>query len=355
MSETKPVGPKARPRWFFWLAGLAVFGTMVVLVGGLTGYASGLEQRAAREAQEASLSLRDQFDLGVEDLLAGRYEIARERFEYILSIDPSYSGALELLDEARLGSNQPTLTPSPTGVPTQEITPSATLDLSSLDGLFEGAQAANAQGNWDATIEILVTLIGESPTHRRPEVNQLLYTALRNRGLDKIFRGEREQGIYDLALAERITALDGQAQSWRSSAAFYSFANSYFGLDWGLSTEYFSQICAAGIWDGCFKYARSAWEYADLLFKDLDSCGSAVQYDASLRTADREDGPPTATQAFTICLTATSVTPTPSPTIDLSVTPTGTAGPSPTPTETPTLGPTATPTFTETATITLTP
>ena len=346
MSETKPVTGLTRPRWFFWLAGLAVFGTMVLLVGGLTGYASGLERRAAREALDAGGSLRDQFDLGVQDLLAGNYEIAKQRFEYILSIDPNYSGALELLEDARRGLNQPTLTPSPTAVPTQEVTPSATLDLSSLDGLVEGARAANAQGNWDAAIEILVTLLGESPTHRRPEVNQLLYTALRNRGLDKIFRGEREQGIYDLALAERITALDGQAQSWWTSAAFYSFANSYFGLDWGLSTQYFSQICAAGIWDGCFKYARSAWEYADLLFKDLDSCGSVIQYDASLRTADREDGPPTATQAFTICLTATAVTPTPSPTIDLSVTPTGTAGPSPTPTE----SPTATPTFTETPT-----
>ena len=351
MNETKPVNGRTRPRWFFWLAGLAVFGTMVVLVGGLTGYASGLERRAAREALEAGDSLRDQFDRGVQDLLDGRYENAEQRFEYILSVDPDYPGALELLEDARRGLNQPTLTPSPTAVPTQEVTPSATLDLSSLDGLVEGAQAAIGQGNWDAAIEILVTLIGESPAHRRAEVNQLLYTALRNRGLDKIFRGEREQGMYDLALAERITALDGQAQSWRSSAAFYSFANSYFGLDWGLSTQYFSQICAAGIWDGCFKYARSAWEYADLLFKDLDSCGAAIQYDASLRTADREDGPPTATQAFTICMTATAVTPTPSPTIDLSVTPTGTEGPSPTPSETPAI----TPTFTETPTVEVTP
>ena len=351
MSDTKPATAQTRPRWFYWLAGLAVFGTVVVLVGGLTGYASGLEQRAARQAQESVGSLRDQFDLGVQDLLAGSYENARQRFEYILTVDPNYPGAPELLEDARRGLNQPTLTPSPSAVPTQEVTPSATLDLSSLDGLVEGARAANDQGNWDAAIEILVTLIGESPNHRRAEVDQLLYTALRNRGLDKIFRGEREQGIYDLALAERITALDGQAQSWRSSAAFYSFANSYFGLDWGLSTQYFSQICAAGIWDGCFKYARSAWEYADVLFKDLDSCGAAIQYDASLRTADREDGPPTATQAFAICLTATAVTPTPSPTTDLSVTPTGTSGPSPTPSDTPT----ATPTFTETPTPSVTP
>ena len=339
-----------RPRWWLWLAGIAAFGTVVVLAGALTGYASGLGKRAARQQSEQGAAQREQFDLGVLDLLGGRYELAKQRFEYILSVDPSYSGALELLEEARAALNQPTLTPVPSSTPTLDVTPTATLDLSSLDGLVEAARAANNRGDWNTAIEILVTLIGEAPTHRRGEVNELLYAALRNRGLEKIWAGDREQGIYDLALAERLTALDGQAQSWRSTAGFYSFANSYFGLDWPLSTEYFAQICAAGIWDGCFKYARSAWEYADLLFKEADPCGAVVQYDASLLTLDRPDGPPTATEAFNICLTATAVTPTPSPTIDLSVTPTGTPGPSPTPTDTPTLGPSATPTETPTAT-----
>lgn len=348
MSDRTQSAP--RPRWLLWLAGIAAFGTVVVLTGALSGYASGLNQRAGRQQQEQGAALREQFDLGVQDLLGGRYELAKQRFEYILSVDPGYSGALELLEQARAGLNQPTLTPSPSHTPTLDVTPTATLDLSSLDGLVEAARAANSRSDWNAAIEILVTLIGEEPTYRRAEVNQLLYVALRNRGLEKIWAGDREQGIYDLALAERLAGLDGQAQSWLNSAAFYSFANSYFGLDWPLSTQYFAQICAAGIWDACFKYARSAWEYADLLFKEADPCGAVVQYDASLFTLDRQDGPPTATEAFNVCLTATAVTPTPSPTVSPTATPTGTPGPSPTPTETPTAAPTEVPTETPTAT-----
>ncbi len=353
-----PLQPEPEPDgsargWVLWVVGIVLFAIIVLGVGGISGYASGLNQRISRSDSESSLIVQEQFDLGVLDLLEGRYELARQRFAYIIEIEPDNSAARELLGDALVALDQPTLAPTLTPSPTLNITPTPTLDLSSMDGLFAAAQTAHGSGDYDAAFEMLVTIIAEAPEFRRTDVDQLLFTVLRNRGLDKIWRGDQEQGIYDLTLAERISPLDSQASSWKNSAAFYLFANSYFGLDWALATEYLSQICSAAIWDGCWKYSQAAWQYGNKLMEAEDPCGAVPQYDASLRTREDDGKAPTATETFDICLTATAPTPTPtpSPTLDLTttVTPSGTIpGPTLTPTLTPTIGPSFTPTETPT-------
>ena len=362
--ETGPLRSPAQPepesdgwtrRWLLWVVGIILFAIVVLGVGGISGYASGLNQKISRSDSESSLIVQEQFDLGVQDLLEGRYELARQRFAYIIEIEPDNSSARELLGDALVALDQPTPAPTLTPSPTLDISPTPTLDLSSIDGLFAAAQAAHGSGDYDAAFEMLVTLIAEVPDFRREDVNQLLFTVLRNRGLDKIWRGDQEQGIYDLTLAERISPLDSQASSWRTSAAFYLFANSYFGLDWALATEYFSGICGAAIWDACWKYSQAAWQYGNKLLEAEDPCGAVSQYDASLRTREDEGKAPTATQVADICLTATAPapTPTPSPTFDLTttVTPSATvSGPTPTPSLTETIGPSPTPTETSTPT-----
>jgi tetratricopeptide (TPR) repeat protein len=355
-----PLQPEPEPDgsargWVLWVVGIVLFAIIVLGVGGISGYASGLNERNSRSDSESSLIVQEQFDLGVLDLLEGRYELARQRFAYVIEIDPGNSAARELLGDALVALDQPTLAPTLTPSPTLNITPTPTLNLGSLDGLFAAAQTAHGSGDYDAAFEFLVTLIAEAPEFRRTEVDQLLFTVLRNRGLDKIWRGDQEQGIYDLTLAERISPLDSQASSWRNSAAFYLFANSYFGLDWALAAEYLSQICSAAIWDGCWKYSQAAWQYGNKLVEADDPCGAVPQYDASLRTQEDDGKAPTATETFDVCLTATAPTPTPtpSPTLDLTTTVTPSAtilGPTLTPTLTPTLGPSFTPSDTPTPT-----
>jgi len=367
--DTGPLRPPDQPqlepdgstrRWLLWIGGILLFAIIVLGVGGISGYASGLDQRSSRSSSDSSLLVQEQFDLGVQDLLEGRYELARQRFAYIIEIEPDNSAARELLGDALVALDQPTLAPTLTPSPTLDVTPTATLDLSSIDGLFAAAQAAHGSGDYDIAFEALVTLIAEVPDFRRVEVNQLLFSVLRNRGLDKIWRGDQEQGIYDLTLAERISPLDNQASSWRNSAAFYLFANSYFGLDWTLATEYLSQICNAAIWDGCWKYSHAAWQYGNKLMEAEDPCGAVLQYDASLRTREDSSKAPTATEAADICMTATAPapSPSPSPTFDLTttVTPSATlSGSTATPTLTLTPGPSFTPTETPTPTLTPTP
>lgn len=340
--------------------GLGLFAIVVFTIATLTGVSAGRKQAGQTTDELLAQAAQGQFDLGVEDLLATRYELARQRFEYVLQINPDFPGAAELLGRALAALEMPTPLPSPTGPPP---TPTPTLDVSSLQALYDQAQALLAQGGWSTALEALITLRGRDITYRATEVDALMSQALRNLGVQQIQQGLLEQGIYHLALAERFGALDGEAIAWRNSASYYQWADAQYGLDWAEAARLFGQICSARTWDACRKYATSAMEYGHLLLATGDPCGAAYQYDQSLRTFRNAALEPTSEYAADRCLTATAGTPTPTVTVSptptifvlITDTPSPTAtetpgGDTPTPTETPT--PSETPTETPTATAT---
>jgi len=340
--------------------GLGLFAMVVFTIATLTGVSAGHQQAGQTTDALLAQAAQEQFDLGVEDLLATRYELARQRFEYVLKINPEYPGADELLGRAMSALEMPTPMPSPTGPP---ATPTPTLDLSSLQSLFDQAQAMASQGGWSTALEALITLRGRDITYRAAEVDALMAQALRNLGVQEIQRGSLEQGIYHLALAERFGPLDGEAIAWRNSASYYQWADAQYGLDWAEAARLFGQICSARTWDACRKYATSAMEYGHLLLATGDPCGASVQYGLSLDTFSNSALEPTYSFASKRCLTATAGTPTPTITetptpttfVLITDTPSPTAtdtpgGDTPTPTETPTPSETPTETPTETST-----
>ncbi len=360
--DTQPVRTiritgQRRLMWM-WLVVVPVIVLVMWGIAALMGYIVGLNEREAGQVQMIAQVSKEQFDLGVEDLLAGRFEFAKQRFEYVLSLDPQYPGAMDLLGQALEALNQPTPTPSPIA----SATPSPTPDFSSFENVFQSALGSYNQGEWTASLDLLLFLRGEAPTYKTSEVNQLMQTALRNRGMDKLFQGLLEEGIYDLYLAERFGPLDSQALNWRRSAEFFMFANSYFGLDWTLATEYFGQICVANIWGACARYAQSAREYGHLLLEEDAYCRAMFQYEQFFIHLQDQAFAPTATKVAEACMTATAPTPTPTSTStpgtetpDGTYTPTSTPG-SETPdwTHTPTPSPTFTPSPSASATSTLT-
>ncbi len=189
----------------------------VVVLGAsaATGYMGGEQERTSQKATEQASLLQEQFDLGVADLQNGRLQIAHQRFEYILQVDPNYPSVRDLLDLTLQGLNQPTSTPPPP--PTEVInTPTPTLSVQTLEGLFSAAQSALSQQNWDQTVDLLLALRHKDPGYQLDQVNQMFFGALRNRGVGEILNGEQEQGIYDLTLASRFGALDSQAASWQT-------------------------------------------------------------------------------------------------------------------------------------------
>jgi hypothetical protein len=321
-----------------WILGIPLVLLFVMGISVTTGYMQGIRIRDETEVVVVAQALKEQMDTGIDDLLAGRHDLARQRFEYVIEKDPNYPGARELLDQTLLALNEPTPTPSPASSPTPTETP----DLTSYDGIFGSAQSAFAREEWSTALDLLLILRGSDPYFRVTEVNQLMAISLRNLGMDELLGSLLEQGIYHITLAERFGPLDGQASSWRNSASFYTFANSYYGLDWKLSTEYFGQICAANIWGACRKYGESALEYAKILAEEGDLCKAALFFEIAFTHIINDGVAPTATEVFSLCQTATA--PVPTGTITLTPTPgtfTPTAtlpGDTPTPSPTPTIG-----------------
>lgn len=246
---------------------------LAVLAAGLAGYRDGTRARQAARQQALLEIARAQFEQALADQEAGRYDLARQRFEYVIRIDPTYPGVIERLAEVlvAMGAAAPTITPAPTPTP----------NLAPVAELFEQAEAAFAGQDWTRVIETLLTLRAKDPQYRAVEADGMMYLALRNRGLHLIrYAWELESGLYDLSRAERFGPLDKEAEDWRTSARYYLLANTYFGLDWGMATDMFFNICApAGLWDSCDRAGQAAQRYAEQLEAMPDACEALRTYE----------------------------------------------------------------------------
>jgi type II secretory pathway pseudopilin PulG len=303
---------------------------VAILAAAIGGYAVGNRQGEQERELALQRAVEEQFDLAVADLEAGRYAVARQRLDYIRNLDPDYPRLAELLAQALVALNAPTGTPVPILSPTPNLAP--------VQELFDQAADALAAEDWSLTLELLLGLRAKDADFRAIEVDGMIFTALRNRGIQNIANGSMENGLYDLSLASLFGPLDINALNSQSLAEQYILANSYYGIDWATSTDLFFTLCAQGAtYDACFKYGNSAKFYGDLLYSLKDPCAAEEQYKNSLDAWGNPDLEPTATKAANACLTATAPAP-PKPTEEATeeITPQGTLTETPTPSPPPT-------------------
>lgn len=357
--EPAPAQPKEQKgsRAWIWWSLLGIFVLLLIALGSVyLGYQSAIQKRLGFQSTQVAAQAQAQFDLAVQDQLEGRYDLARQRFEYVMQIDPNFPGITEKLAEvivAMISTATPTIAPTPTLTPTP--------DLRGREELFTQAQASLMAGDWTTTIDTLLILRKRDPTFMAVKVDGMLFTALRNRGVDKIARmADLEGGTYDLALAERFGPLDVEARNWRAWATLYVRGASFWDVDWAQAVYYFGQLVqiAPNLVDGS---GYTAFErnilallgYGDWYARQGMYCEAQQQYDAALSVRDDPVARPTAEFAAQKCQEANTVvnptlspfSPTPSPTLaDVPVenTPTPTATQE-IPTEAPTEAPTATP------------
>lgn len=271
--ETQAV-QTANPKRRRLLYAFLVYITAMLIVGGLA-YLQG--RNINTETQKAAIeqALFEQFELGVADLDAGRHELAQQRFEAIIRSDPTYPGAEDMLVEALVFLNVPTITPT--------TLPTATPDPSPPDQLLAQAEAAIAESDWDTVINKLLALRAKDPNFESVRADGLMYIALRNRGMALISQGSMEEGLYNLSLAERFGPLDRDALFRETLAQQYLLANSYIGLNWARAAELFGPLCQQGATlDSCPRYGEASWRYGEQLWDAGDVCGAAEQFTASL-------------------------------------------------------------------------
>jgi tetratricopeptide (TPR) repeat protein len=352
LSETQPTRAiQNKKRKLFWLSWI-LFAFLAVaifsLLGAMRGYGAGKQHNQDKQATARVSAIEEQYELGVSDLEAERYDLARQRFQFVLENDPGYPEVTDKLAEAmRVLYTTATPTPVP---PT--ITPTPTRDLRPVEDIYTQAESYYAQGDWDSVINTLVSLREVDTSYRVVEVDSLLYRALRSRGLQKIKeQGSLEGGIYDLALAERFGPLDAEAITWRNLARLYMIGISFWEVIPEQAVYYFGQVVSGSgyLRDGSGWTARERYravliQYGDQLARGEDWCSAQRQYELALSI--RSDATIQATATFL----ARKCSPPTSTPIPITDTPTTTALITTMPTETTPVPATATATNTVPAT-----
>ncbi|MBN2385917.1 MAG: hypothetical protein JXB85_02780 [Anaerolineales bacterium] len=321
----KPSSSKGRVRLF------AVLGLILILaLGILGGYGSGVIQRLNYEKTVIAGQLDDQYRRGVEALESGYYERAQEHFNFVYANEPGYPGLQESMVEL---ARRISISPTPTLTLTPTITP--TPDLREVEAIFSSATQALNAGDWTGAIASLDSLRRRDPAYRAIEIDGMYYIALRNRGVANILPPScqdtnLEAGIYDLTLAERFGPLDSYADALRSNARRYLSAASYWELDWNSAQLLFGQVAASvpNMMDPtCLtaqeRYRIASLEYAEQLSAAGQYCDSIAFYDQGLLISSAQNEPYFAVreQVYILCY-GTPVPPTPIPTATLSETPT---------------------------------
>lgn len=311
--STQPLKPvKKAPRWRS--IAISAAGVLVLIaLGSMGGYWSGIGERKSAEAGIVNEQLTEQFQYALVDEQFGRYDAARQRLEYIIQNNPRFPGAQNELTKILVLSTIPTATNTPTITPTR--------DLRGEQAMFATAQQLIAAGDWGNAIAQLDQLRKENPRFKAAQVDGMYYFALRNYGMGMIQQGGNlEGGIYELTLAERFAPLDSTASAVREGARAYIQASSFFGVDWKRSVDYFSQVASGwpSLWDGTMssvqRYQVSLMRYGDQLWGNGDACGAYEQYQtaATLGNLD-ETATKNSNQAYQECYPATEV-PTEEPT-----------------------------------------
>lgn len=286
-AEKPPESVPGKSRRGFWVRlvlGGWIFLILTALIGGYSGYQTGLDDRLATQTAAAADEISHQFQLGLEELVSKQCERARQRFEWVLNQEPNYPGAIEALADAIVCANA-TATPTPQlPTPTPTITP--TPDLRSGEEKFNSAKQLMRDGDWDRAIDTLFALRKEDPNYLAVEVDSMLYVAFRNRGVDKILRrGELESGLFDLSQAELFGPLDSEANGYRNWARLYLIGASFYSVrDWAQAAFYLGQVApfAPNLTNGSGEFAidwyiESLRNYVDQLAEAKDWCTAESQ------------------------------------------------------------------------------
>lgn len=200
-------------------------------VAAFGGYIAGKNEAGVRGTATTVVEVDTQFGLGMQDLQNGNYELAAQRFRYVLSIFPQYPGALEALAqaEAQLGLS---------GTPQATLAPAS----GNPDEMFVEAQRLFDTQDWVNAIQRLQQLQRLDPAYRTDEVNAMLYESLVTLGLQYV-RGDRmEEGLILLDQAARIKPLDDQAAGEKHLAELYLTGKRYAGLNWAVAINNFQAI-----------------------------------------------------------------------------------------------------------------
>jgi tetratricopeptide (TPR) repeat protein len=278
---SQPRRLSARMVVLFGILGLV----LVTILSAFGGYRSGIGFRQSAESTVQAIEAEDQFNMALDNMANKEFDLARQRLEYVIEINPNFPGVTEQLAAVLL---ELSITATPTFVPTPTLTP--TPDTRGEEELFSQAQQALYNSDWNAAIEAALSLRKKNIDYNPVQVDGILYVAYGNLGKDKILRdGDLEGGIYDLTISERFGPLDTDAKGYITWARLYILGASFWEVDWSQAVYYFGQVAPAlpnlrdgSGWTATERFRLALIGYGDQLASRKQWCAAAQQYEQAL-------------------------------------------------------------------------
>ena len=329
---------KTRRRWIgaFLLVSLLIVGLAIWL-----GYRNGVQRRLNNERTLLMDQISLQLELAYKDIADENYENAKIRLEYIIEKYPDFPGASDLLVDVLMHMDAPTPVPTAavvleTEVP--EITPIP--DTRAAEEVFGQIEQNIANEEWSQAVENIETLRETNYEFKSVEVDGFYFIAMRNRGIQRIWAGELEQGMYDLSVVGHLGAIDNVAAGAISWASLYMTGASYWDVNWAGAVEIFSQLYeqmpffsdSSGMTTS-ERYRVALYRLGDQFAASGDYCSASSYYQRSLAVGVNLDIQVTATWLAETCANPPGEDTTPEPLPDPDATPT--PEPELPPTETP--------------------
>jgi len=261
----------------------------LIAAAGLGGIYAGLQDRTADEQAQAD----EFYQEGLANRTAGKLQLAKADFEYVLKINPNYPGAREQLTQI---ADLLTVKPTPTFAAQVNVT----------QQLYETGVKAYDQKKWQTAIEILSQVRVIDPAYEKDRINQMIYQAALTYGLQLLKEDRLEEAIAYLDQAAYLKPLPAEAELEAQYARMYITARAYWNVNWEKAIESFGELykIGPGYRDTFARYVEAYIQYGDERTRAGDPCAAQTQYEEALKfrpTADLQTKAEAATEA---CLTA---------------------------------------------------
>jgi tetratricopeptide (TPR) repeat protein len=254
------------------------------------GVVVGLQDRKADEQVRI-----DQFyQEGLANRAAGKLQLAKADFEYVLRLNPSYPGASEQLTQIQ---DLLTVKPTPT---------TSAVVVNVAQQLYQTGLDAYQKKDWQKAIELLSQVRSINATYEQDKIAQMVYDAALTYGLELAQADRLEEAIAYLDQAAYIKPLPANAEAEAQYARMYITARDYWNVNWEKAIESFGELykIGPGYRDTFARYVEAYIQYGDERMRAGDPCSAQTQYEAALKLRPEAKLQEQADKSKQDCLTA---------------------------------------------------
>jgi tetratricopeptide (TPR) repeat protein len=287
--RTPPVKARRVPTTTLIILAFACGFLGLIAAAGVGGVYTGLQDRKADEQAQADKFYQE----GVANRTAGKLQLAKADFEYVLKINSNYPGAHEQLAQI---SELLTVKPTPTFAAEVNVT----------QQLYQTGVAAYDQKKWKKAIEVLSQVRVLEPAYERDRIAQMIYQGALTYGLALLKEDRLEEAIAYLDQAAYLKPLPAEAESEAQYARMYITARDYWNVNWEKAIESFGELykIGPGYRDTFARYVEAHIQYGDERTRAGDPCAAQTQYEEALKLRPAADLQTKVDMAKEACLTA---------------------------------------------------